>query len=58
MTYETIRAKTGWTYREISEMTLVQMRNVLTGGVEPVPKITSGKAMKRILEKFKRGEFK
>jgi hypothetical protein len=34
------------------------MRNVLTGGVEPAPRITGGKAMKKILERFKRGEFK
>lgn len=56
--YEKIRAKTGWTYREIGEMSLTQMRNVLNDGVEPPPRITSRKSMKRVLERFKRGEFK
>lgn len=58
MTYERIRAKTGWTYGEIAGLTLVQMRCVLTGGVDPGPRIAGGKAMKKILERFKRGEFK
>jgi hypothetical protein len=53
-----IRARTGWTYREIGEMSLTQMRNVLTGGVDPRPRIATGRAMKKILERFKRGEFK
>lgn len=56
--YERIRGKTGWTYPEIAALTLPQMRNVLTGGVEPAPRITGARAMKAVLERFKRGEFR
>lgn len=58
MIYERIRRETGWTYREISGLSFSQMRNVLLGGAEPAPKIAGARAMKAVLERFKRGEFR
>jgi hypothetical protein len=56
--YERIREATGWTYPQIAGLTLPQMRNVLTGGVVAPPRITGKRAMKAVLERFKRGEFR
>jgi len=48
---------TGWTYPQIADLTIPQIRNVLNKGRKQSPGIAGPKAMKRVLERFKRGEF-
>lgn len=44
--FERIREATGWTYRDIAELTLPQARCLLHGGKEPVEKVTDAEAIR------------
>lgn len=48
---------TGWTYPQIADLTIPQMRCVLLQGRKASPRIAGPKQMRRILERMKRGEF-